>query len=229
MNRLFGKAKPKVPGPTLDDASKSMEDRTGVVDGKVAKLDEELARYKKQLQKMKPGPAKQQVQQRAVRVLKQKRMYEKQRDTLYNQQFNVDQTRFAQQNVKDTITTVAAMKGAQKELKTSMKQVKLDEIEDLHDDMGDLLEDADEINEIMGRSYGVPEELDENDLMDELNSLEDELAEEETEETPSYLVNASTASKQAATQPTSNKKQTQSELEIDELSLPSVPARKLQV
>jgi len=64
--------------------------------------------------------------------------------------------------------------------------------------MSDVLEDTDEINEIMGRSYGVPEELDENDLMDELNSLEDELAEEETEETPAYLVNAATASKQAA-------------------------------
>lgn len=29
-----------------------------------------------------------------------------------------------------------------------------------------MLEDADEINEVMGRAYGVPEELDENDLMD---------------------------------------------------------------
>ena len=33
-------------------------------------------------------------------MLKQKKMYEKQRDTLYNQSFNVDQTRFALQNVK---------------------------------------------------------------------------------------------------------------------------------
>jgi len=73
MNRLFGKAKPKVPAPTLDDASKSMESRGGVVDEKIAKLDEELNRYKKQLQKMKPGAAKQQVQQRALRVLKQKK------------------------------------------------------------------------------------------------------------------------------------------------------------
>jgi len=32
-------------------------------------------------------------------------------------------------------------------------------------DMSDLLEDADEVNEIMGRAYGVPEELDEDDLM----------------------------------------------------------------
>ena len=33
-------------------------------------------------------------------------------------------------------------------------------------DMSDLLEDADEVNEIMGRAYGVPDELNEDDLMD---------------------------------------------------------------
>ena len=59
--------------------------------------------------------------------------YEKQRDTLYNQSFNVDQTRFAIQNVKDTVTTVAAMKSASKELKVAMKDIKIDDIEDLHD------------------------------------------------------------------------------------------------
>ena len=44
-----------------------------------------------------------------------------------------DQTRFAIQNVKDTVTTVAAMKSASKELKVSMKEIKIDDIEDLHD------------------------------------------------------------------------------------------------
>jgi len=41
-------------------------------------------------------------------VLKQKKVYEKQRDNLYNQQFNVDQTKFAQETVKDTAITVRA-------------------------------------------------------------------------------------------------------------------------
>lgn len=80
--------------------------------------------------------------------------YDQQRDMLYNQAFNVDQTRFAIQNVKDTVTTVGAMKAASKELAVGMKQIKIDDIEDLHDDMSDMLEDANEINEIMGRAYG---------------------------------------------------------------------------
>lgn len=229
MHRIFGKAKPKEPAPTLDDASASVEKRGGEVDGKIKTLDEELLRYKTQLAKMKPGAAKTGVQQRALRVLKQKKMYEKQRDTLYNQSFNVDQTRFAIQNVKDTVTTVGAMKAASKELKVSMKQIKIDDIEDLHDDMTDMLEDADEMNEVLGRAYGVPEELDENDLMDELGALEDEIAQEESEELPSYLLNAASANKTAVSQAASSQaeKSPAQEVEVDAFGLPDVPMRKL--
>lgn len=34
----------------------------------------------------------------------------------------------------------------------------------MHDDMADLLEQANEIQETMGRSYAVPDEIDEADL-----------------------------------------------------------------
>jgi len=240
MHRIFGKSKPKEQAPSLDDASASVEKRGSEVDGKIKALDEELLRYKGQLAKMRSGPAKNQVQQRALRVLKQKRMYEKQRDVLYNQSFNVDQTRFAIQNVKDTVTTVNAMKAASTQLKTEMKQLNLDQIEDLHDDMSDLLEDAEEVNEIMGRAYGVPEELDEADLMDELGALEDELAQEESEELPSYLVNAASASKTAVTASSeaetveassaasaSSSEPQADQVQLDEFGLPVAPARKL--
>ena len=133
MNRLFGKSKPKVPTPTLDDASKSMETRGGAVDERVKKLDDELLRYKTQLSKMKPGPARTSLQQRALRCLKQKKVYERQRDQLYGQQLNIDQAKFATDSVKDNIVMVAAMKDAQKGLKKDMKQIKIDDVEDLHD------------------------------------------------------------------------------------------------
>lgn len=41
---------------------------------KIKKLDVELARYKEQLKKTRPGPAQDAVKSRAMRVLKQKRM-----------------------------------------------------------------------------------------------------------------------------------------------------------
>merc|ERR1719413_165669 len=60
----------------------------------------------------------------------------------------------------------------------------------MQDDMMDMMEMTNEINETLGRSYAVPDDVDESDLMDELDALELELGEEETEggeAEPSYL------------------------------------------
>lgn len=42
---------------------------------KIKKLDTELTRYREQIKKTRPGPAQEAVKARAMRVLKQKRMY----------------------------------------------------------------------------------------------------------------------------------------------------------
>ena len=48
--------------------------------------------------------------------------------------------------------------------------------------------DAEEVNEVMGRAYGLPDDIDEGDLDAELAALdEDEFAVEEHEEVPAYL------------------------------------------
>ena len=96
MDRMFGKAKPAAPKATLQDAHDSMEKRGEGIDTKIMKLDKELGRYTEQLKKMKPGPAKATVQKRAMAILKQKKMYEGQKEQTMNQQFNMDQVMFAQ-------------------------------------------------------------------------------------------------------------------------------------
>jgi charged multivesicular body protein 5 len=75
------------------------------------------------MKKMRPGPAKASVQKRALAILKQKKMYEKQKESTMNQQFNVDQIMFAQDSMKETVSTVSAMKDANKALKKQFKQV----------------------------------------------------------------------------------------------------------
>jgi len=62
-------------------------------------------------------------------------------------------------------------------------KIDIDKIENIHYDMEDLLEQANEIQETLGRSYAVPDEIDEADLEAELDAL----ALEEEEEGPSYL------------------------------------------
>jgi charged multivesicular body protein 5 len=57
----------------------------------------------------------------------------------------------------------------------------------IHYDMEDMIEQANEIQESLGRSYGVPDEVDEMDLQAELDALgldDDPIGEGET---PSYL------------------------------------------
>jgi len=173
MNRLFGTKKEAPPRPTLADGTGVLEKRGESLDQKIMKLDKELARYTTQMKAMKPGPAKNSVQKRAIAILKQKKMYEAQKEKTMNQQFNMEQVMFAQESLAETANTVTAMKDANKALKKQFKAVKISEVEDLQDDMADLLEQADEIQEAMGRSYNT-DDVDEDDLEAELAALEED-------------------------------------------------------
>ncbi|MPC48484.1 charged multivesicular body protein 5-like [Portunus trituberculatus] len=186
MNRLFGRGKAKEPPPQLNDCIANVDSRAESIEKKIARLDVELVKYKDQMKKMREGPAKNAVKQKAMRVLKQKKMYESQAGNLRNQSFNMEQANYATQTLKDTKTTVNAMKLGAKEMKKEFKNINIDEIEDIQDDMADMLEQADEIQDTLGRSYGTPE-IDEDDLAAELDALGDEVL---LDEDTSYLDDA---------------------------------------
>ncbi|KAI8323535.1 hypothetical protein GQ54DRAFT_316652 [Martensiomyces pterosporus] len=188
MNRIFGTSKPKAPKPTLDDAISSTDARVGAVDVKIKKLDGELAQFRDQMKKMREGPGKNAVKQRALRVLQQKKMYESQRDQLMQQSFNMESAVFATENIKNTMTTMQAMQDANKAMKKQYNNINVDKIYDMQDEMADLLEQANEVQELMGRSYNLPEDVDEQDLEAELDALGDDL--DFQEEVPSYLNDA---------------------------------------
>merc|ERR1711931_580721 len=123
---------------------------------------------------MREGPAKNAVKAKALRVLKQRKMYENQVSNLRNQSFNMEQANFATQTLKDTKTTVDAMKLGVKEMKKEYKKIDIDQIEEIQDDMEDMLDQANEVQEALGRQYGMPE-LDDADLDAELDALGDEM------------------------------------------------------
>ncbi|CAN0014268.1 unnamed protein product [Discosporangium mesarthrocarpum] len=219
MNRVFGKKKQAVPAPSLEDAGGRVDERVGKLDAKIKGLDAELVRYKTALSKAK-GPTATNIKRRALETLKRKKMYEQQRDQMAAQQFNIEQTSFAIDSVKDTQTTVAAMKSAGKTLKTEVKKMDLNEIEDLTDDMAEMMEDMNEINEIMGRSYNVPDELDEDDLEAELACLDDELEalDELEEQEPAYAQPASLPTEPTAVPEASGASR------VDDFGLPLAPS-----
>merc|ERR1712176_516977 len=136
-----------------------------------------------QMSKVRPCPTKKQIQQKALRVLKQKKMLESQRENMANTSFNMDQTNFAIQNMKDTQVTVSAMKAGMKEMKKETKKLNIGKIENMQDEMEDMMMDSEEIMGIMGRSYGIGNDIDEDELEAELDALGDDLFDEDS----SYL------------------------------------------
>ncbi|KAL0322090.1 UNVERIFIED_CONTAM: Vacuolar protein sorting-associated protein 60.2 [Sesamum calycinum] len=83
---------------------------------------------------------------------------------------------------------MSALKSANKELKGMMKTVKIQDIDNLQDEMMDLMDVSNEIQESLGRSYNVPDDIDEDELMGELDALEADMGfETEGDGVPSYL------------------------------------------
>lgn len=191
--------------------------RVDVLDERIRKLDGELGRCKQQMSRMRPGPGQNGVKQRALKLLKQKKMYEQQRDQLMGQSFTLEQTNMMAQGMKDTVTIIESMREANTAIKTTMKSMSIDDVESLHDEMEDLYDTSNEIQEVLSRSYGMPEEVDEADLEQELAALGDELDWGQEEAVPSYLAENIPV---PSTEPGA--------AGVDSYGLPSVPSEPLQ-
>ncbi|KAF2233964.1 charged multivesicular body protein-like protein 5 [Viridothelium virens] len=190
MNRLFG-AKSSAPKPTLNSAISNVDGRIESIDVKLSKLNAELTTYQQRLAKMRDGPGKSAIKQKALKVLQQRKMYESQRDQLQQQSWNMEQAGMMQDNLKNTMTTVDAMKTTTKELKKQYGKVNIDKIEKLQDEMADLMDMGNDIQESISRSYDVPEDVDEAELDAELEALGEEVELNgigESEGVPAFMV-----------------------------------------
>ncbi len=188
MNRLFGTrtAKPKA---SLNDALGNIDDRVSSLDIKLSKINAELVTYQQKLSRMREGPGKQSIKQRALKLLKQKRQIEQQKDQLENQSWNISQAQMTADNLKNTMVTVDTLKQTNKELKKTYGKIDVDKIEDLQDEMLDLIEKGNEIQETLGSSYNLPDDVSETELDAELEALGDEVQYEQESglDLPSYL------------------------------------------
>ena len=123
---------------------------------------------------MRDGPGKNALRQKALKVLQRRKQYEAQRDQLSQQSGNMEQAGMMQDNLKNTMTTVDAMKTTTKTLKKQYGKVDIDQIERLQDEMADLMDVGNEIQESLSRAYDVPDDVDEADLDAELEALGEE-------------------------------------------------------
>ena len=140
---------------------------------------------------MRDGPGKSAIKSKALKVLQQRKMYESQRDQLQQQSWNMEQAGMMQDNLKNVMTTVDAMKTTNKALKQQYGKINIDKIEKMQDEMADLMEVGNDINESISRAYDVPEDVDEAELDAELEAMgEDMMFEQHSgigESTPGFM------------------------------------------
>lgn len=151
-----------------------VDTRVSSIDVKLAALNSELSTYQTKMAKMRDGPGKNALRQKALKVLQRRKQYEAQRDQLSQQSWNMEQAGMMQDNLKNVMTTVDAMKTTTKELKKQYGKVDVDKIEQMQDEMADLMEVGNEIQESISRAYDVPEDVDEAELDAELEALGEE-------------------------------------------------------
>jgi len=133
--------------------------------------------------------------------------FEQQEETLRQQSFNIEQTTNAVVAAKDATQIVKLMKQGVKELKKEQKKVTVESVEvimreysqlfyglsylnytiflpqDLHDELSQLFENADDIQNVFAENLHMPP-IDDQELADQLELLGDELA---TDNDTSYL------------------------------------------
>ncbi|KAF4445864.1 hypothetical protein F53441_10425 [Fusarium austroafricanum] len=170
MNRLFG-SKPTGPKPTLNGAISNLDTRISSLDTKLKALNAELGAYQEKLSRMREGPGKQAMKQKALKVLQRRKAYEAEKDKLESQVWNMEQASNMQDNLKNVMTQVDAMKTTNKELKKQYGKIDIDKIERLQDEMADLMDVGNEIQESLARSYDIPEDVEEDELDAELEAL----------------------------------------------------------
>merc|ERR1712060_895564 len=114
-----------------------MGKRGDAIEQKINKLNRQLADVKGKM-KRAIGRSKNVYKRKAMTLLKQRKMYENQLGTLQSQQFNIDQSKFAQESLQDNIKMVSAMKETQKQLKKDFKKININDVENMQDDMEDM-------------------------------------------------------------------------------------------
>ncbi len=79
--------------------------------------------------KKSKGAAAAGYKKRAMQCLQRRKQYEKQRDALSAQSFNIGNIAFTIESAKDTAETVAAMKVAKSTLSVAYKEIDIDDVE----------------------------------------------------------------------------------------------------
>lgn len=102
----------------------------------------------------------------------------------------MEQAAMTTESLKNTMATVQTMQETARQLKSQSKNVSIEKIEKLQDEIQDYMDAAGELNEVLGQNM-TDINVDEEELDAELEALQQEsswLGDQSTAEKPSYLM-----------------------------------------
>lgn len=133
----------------------------------------------------------------AMFCLKRKKMYEKEIDKLSGMRMNLEQQMMALESASINADAFSAMSAGSKAMQSLQKQVNIERVEDITDDIQDSMMQAEEVSNAISQPMGG-EMYDDDDLLNELEDMEAaELDREliESESTPAAAAAAPAAAK----------------------------------
>jgi charged multivesicular body protein 4A/B len=168
---VFGRKK-KAPPPKA--SVQKLRETVDLLDKRAAyiqkKMDAEVAQAKDHMAKKN--------KRAALACLKRKKTYEAQLEKVWAQRHTVETQMMTLEDSVATVDTLSAMKTGSAAMKSIHKKTKIDDVDNLMDDIADQQDQADEISQALTQSIGG-EFIDEDDLEAELGDLMDEAAQEE--------------------------------------------------
>ncbi|KAI0240854.1 Charged multivesicular body protein 4b [Lamellibrachia satsuma] len=115
----------------------------------------------------------------ALQALKRKKRYEKQLTQIDGTLSTIEFQREALENSSTNTEVLKVMGDAAKALKTAHKNMDVDDVHDLMDEVAEQQEIANEISEAISSPVGFGQDADEDDLLAELEELEQEALDEQ--------------------------------------------------
>jgi len=172
FEKVFGKKGGKAPTPQeaiqrLRETEEMLQKKSDFLE---KKIEQELGIARKNGTKNKRA---------ALQALKRKKRYEKQLQQIDGTLSTIEFQREALENASTNTEVLRVMGDAAKALKSAHKNMNVDDIHNLMDDVAEQQEIANEISDAISQPVGFGQDVDEDDLLEELEALEQEALDEQ--------------------------------------------------
>lgn len=115
----------------------------------------------------------------ALQCLKKRKLYESQLESVENNIMRVNEQQMMLENQRTTVETVSALSNAAKASKQTMHEMKVDDVDQVLDNINEQNEAMEQINAAMGQPIGPSADIDEDDLEKEFMDMQAEQLDEE--------------------------------------------------